>query len=120
MINYYRTSTVSNLDVETKSSSKADEDYTIVDVELNENQAEDEKSSDLRYVYDLYYTTSDDLGDADFNECIRLVILLDHYLDEEPNFIVISATKRILIKHSSLLSRPCKYYSCRTIIAFFS
>lgn len=56
-----------------KSSDQSD-DYTVLDVELNnenENKSDRPSTSEPRYVYDLYYTSSDDFGDAEINEFVR-------------------------------------------------
>lgn len=49
--------------------------YTVFDVEINEdNNTQNETKpsiSEPRYVYDLYYTNSDDFGDAEINEFIK-------------------------------------------------
>lgn len=50
---------------DTDSTSKTEEQKsitTVLDVELD---VKDDKSSESNFVYDLYYTTSDDLCDLD-------------------------------------------------------
>lgn len=56
-------------------TNKLDDSCTVFDIELEEkkNEVSEENSERDRYVYDLYYTQSDDLGDAELNEFIRLV-----------------------------------------------
>lgn len=40
-----------------------EEKIVVLDIETD-NSEKDEKSSDSNYVYDLYYTNSDDFGDC--------------------------------------------------------
>lgn len=67
VINCYRTITGKTTDL--------DDSYTVVDVELEEkeNKTTEPKTEEDNYVYDLYYTQSDDLGDAELSELVRLV-----------------------------------------------
>lgn len=54
------------------------DDYTVFDVELNdENKGKSERpsTSEPRYVYDLYYTNSDDFGDAEIDEFVRYLLI---------------------------------------------
>lgn len=43
----------------------------MFDIELKENNNDEIDEKDCRYVYDLYYTNSDDFGEAELNELVR-------------------------------------------------
>lgn len=72
IINSYRS------DMNTNVDQSNVENYTIVDIEAEENddhyKTEQPHSSKTDFVYDLYYTNSDDFGEADLNEFVGFVI----------------------------------------------
>lgn len=72
VINCFRASGCSS-PLNTETPEKTDT-YTIYDVELKEASAGGKEgiTEQSNYVYDLYYTQSDDFGDAEMNELIRL------------------------------------------------
>lgn len=72
MVNAFRKS----LDTEEEEShTKKVSQVTVFDVETEQNSNEPSSSQDedSRYVYDFYYTSSDDLGDANIEDSVRLV-----------------------------------------------
>ncbi|KAJ8948891.1 hypothetical protein NQ318_005512 [Aromia moschata] len=60
------------------TSDKSQSEYTVFDVEtdLNDNNSKTENQniveSDVKYVYDLYYTNSDDFGDAEVEDYVSV------------------------------------------------
>lgn len=71
VINCFRTN---NLHLSTAEDEKGNAGCTVFDIELNEDNVKDvesKTSSEPSYVYDLYYTNSDELGDAELNEFVR-------------------------------------------------
>lgn len=77
VINCYRTKGV-DVDFEELAVQTLGEDdaYTVFDIELKEKTGDDSEEKSVegpRYVYDLYYTQSDYLGDAELSELVRLV-----------------------------------------------
>lgn len=65
-------------DEEEAATYDKDADCIIYDLEADrEHEEQDAMDADHTYarkenfVYDLYYTNSDDVGDADFNELVR-------------------------------------------------
>lgn len=75
VISCFRTINGENLKVSNRENKDSDDSYTVVDIELQERKSEttEQKTEKDNYVYDLYYTQSDDLGDAELSELVRLV-----------------------------------------------
>lgn len=76
MVNSFRSNELASV----QENAASDLNCTIVDIETSDTKVvtkvvdKESKSSDKDFVYDLYYTNSDDLGDADLNELIRFVL----------------------------------------------
>ncbi|KAF2880760.1 hypothetical protein ILUMI_25411 [Ignelater luminosus] len=66
-----------------EENAASDLNCTIVDIETSDTKVDtnvvdkESNSSKQKFVYDLYYTNSDDLGDADLNELISVYPLSD-------------------------------------------
>lgn len=68
VLNYYRSKTTEDAE---SSTSTDDNNVTIVDIEENLNSIESLKQAETSYVYDLYYTNSDDFGEANLDDYIK-------------------------------------------------
>lgn len=76
VINCFRTNGAVESESSDTEGADSKESYTIFDVELQEKKAETiQTKTEENYVYDLYYTQSDYLGDSELNEMIRLVYI---------------------------------------------
>lgn len=78
VVNCFRPQSIeNNLSTENTTPGCTKSEFTIFDIEtdLNDNDTNTEnqngESSDPKFVYDLYYTNSDDFGDADIEDHIR-------------------------------------------------
>lgn len=69
VVNFFR----SSVDPKLNEGSPTDPDITIVDVETTneEKKCACDAETEPKYVYDLYYTNSDDFGEVDYNDLIR-------------------------------------------------
>lgn len=72
VINSFRSKAVESAEDKTSDTENT---YTILDVELEDKEIYIDNSKNPQYVYDLYYTNSDDLGSTELNEFIRFVFL---------------------------------------------
>lgn len=74
VINCYRTNETKSETVDAEATNLSNS-FTVFDIELKESNdnIKQETSKEPHYVYDLYYTQSDYLGDAEINELVRLV-----------------------------------------------
>ncbi|XP_018569675.1 probable RNA polymerase II nuclear localization protein SLC7A6OS [Anoplophora glabripennis] len=84
VVNCFRSENAEDsLTAENSTSSSTKKELTIFDIEtdLNDNDVKTEnqngESSEPKFVYDLYYTNSDDLGDADIDDYISVYPLSD-------------------------------------------
>lgn len=66
VVNCFRSS---NLNVK-ETDTNAENQLTVVDIEQTKDLLAP-YSTEAKYVYDLYYTNSDDFGDADINEYVK-------------------------------------------------
>lgn len=75
VVNCFRSqNTEDNLSAENATSFSTKSEFTIFDIEtdLNDNtENQNGENSEPKFVYDLYYTNSDDFGDADIEDHIR-------------------------------------------------
>lgn len=80
VVQYFRTngSETESFNLETSNVSDI---CTVFDIELEDKKNKDvtiEAQKEDRYVYDLYYTQSDDLGDAELNDMISVYPLSEN------------------------------------------
>lgn len=72
MVNAFR-KTLDTEEEETQTKNVSQVTVFDVETEQNSNEPSSSQDEDSTYVYDFYYTSSDDLGEANIEDSVRLV-----------------------------------------------